>query len=81
METKETKKKKVLKGKVVSDSMDKTVVVLVSRFVKNQKYMKYVKFSQKHKAHDPENRFKVGDTVSIEETRPISKDKRHKVVY
>ncbi len=80
METKNTKPKKTLKGKVVSDKMDKTVVVLVSRFVEHSKYKKRIKITKKYKAHDEENTKKVGDTVEIEETRPISKDKHFKVI-
>ena len=73
-------KKKTLKGTVVSDKMDKTVVVSVSRFVKHPKYLKYLKVAKKFKAHDEENTYKTGDKVLIEETRPISKDKTFKVV-
>lgn len=71
---------KKLRGVVVSDKMDKTVVVLVNRFVEHPKYKKYVKQSKKYKAHDETNKYKVGDTVEIEETRPLSKDKHFKVV-
>ena len=60
--------------------MDKTVVVSVSRFVKHPLYGKFYKVSKKYKAHDEENKFKVGDNVEIVETKPISKDKRFKVV-
>lgn len=70
----------VLKGVVVSDKMDKTVVVSVSRFIKHPKYGKYYKVSKKYKAHDEENKYKIGDKVEIIETRPISKDKKFKVV-
>ncbi len=70
-----------LKGVVVSDKMDKTVVVSVSRFVKHPKYGKFYKINKKYKAHDEENRCKTGDKVEIIETRPISKDKKFKVVY
>jgi len=70
----------ILKGVVVGDKMDKTVVVSVSRFIKHPKYGKFYKISKKYKAHDEENTYKVGDLVSIMETRPISKDKRFKVV-
>jgi small subunit ribosomal protein S17 len=79
MEKKQTHHK-VLKGVVVSDKMQKTVVVEVNRFVKHPKYGKYMKQSKKYKAHDEENTYKVGDKVSIEETRPISKDKTFKVL-
>ena len=70
----------ILKGVVVSDKMDKTVVVSVSRFVKHPKYGKFLKISKKFKAHDEENKYKVGDNVEIQETRPISKDKNFKVI-
>ncbi|MEK7069340.1 MAG: 30S ribosomal protein S17 [Patescibacteria group bacterium] len=71
---------KVLKGVVISDKMDKTVVVSVSRFVKHPLYGKFYKVSKKYKAHDENNKHKVGDTVEIVSTRPISKDKRFRVV-
>ena len=74
-------KPKELAGTVVSDSMDKTVVVLVKRFTKNPLYGKYQESGKKYKAHDPENRFKVGDKVTIVATRPISKDKHFVVQY
>lgn len=70
----------ILKGVVVSDKMQKTIVVSVSRFIKHPLYGKYYKVSKKYKAHDEENAHKVGDNVEIVETRPISKDKRFKVV-
>ncbi len=65
---------------VVSDKMDKTVVVAVSRFVKHPLFGKFYKISKKYKAHDENNEFKIGDKVTIMETRPISKDKRFKVI-
>ena len=68
-----TKNKKTLKGVVVSDKMDKTVVVSVTRFVKHPKYQKFQKISKRFKAHDENNEKKIGDTVMIQETRPISK--------
>ena len=71
----------LLKGIVVSDKMDKTIVVSVSRFVKHPKYGKFYKINKKYKAHDEENKCKTGDKVEIMETRPISKDKRFRVVY
>ena len=70
----------VLSGIVLSDKMDKTVVVSVSRFVKHPKYGKFYKINKKYKAHDEENKYKIGDKVEITETKPISKDKRFKVV-
>jgi small subunit ribosomal protein S17 len=73
---KNTKKtNKILKGVVVSDKMDKTVVVSVSRFIEHPKYGKRIKKTKKYKAHDENNVKKVGDMVEIEEVRPISKDK------
>ena len=80
MEAKIKKLNKVLKGVVVSDKMDKTIVVEVTRFVEHKKYGKRIKKTKKYKAHDETNSKKVGDTVEIEETRPISKDKKFKVV-
>ena len=80
MEKQVKKSNKVLKGVVVSDKMDKTVVVKVSRFVEHKKYGKRVKKMKNYKAHDELNSKKVGDTVEIEETRPISKDKKFKVI-
>lgn len=78
---KETQKiKKVLSGVVVSDKMDKTVTVLVNRFVKHPKYGKFMKVSKKYKVHDENNEYKDGDKVKIEETKPISKDKSFKVI-
>jgi small subunit ribosomal protein S17 len=73
-------KRRRLIGTVVSDKMDKTVVVKVDRTVLHSKYLKRIKKSRKFKAHDPENKAKVGDKVTIEETRPISKDKTWRVV-
>ena len=72
--------RKTLQGTVVSDKMDKTVVVLVQRFLKHPKYQKYQKSSKKYKAHDPQNTAKVGDTVTIRECRPLSKDKHFEIV-
>lgn len=79
-ENTEETKGKILKGVVVSDKMNKTVVVSVSRFVKHPLYGKFYKVSKKYKAHDEENKYKTGDKVEIIETRPISKDKRFKVI-
>jgi len=64
-----------IKGKVVSDKMDKTVVVSVDRYVKHPKYGKYYTITKRYKAHDELNAYKVGDVVIIEESKPISKDK------
>jgi len=65
-----------LTGKVVSDAMDKTIVVSVERLVKHKLYKKYMKRSKKYYAHDESNAFKVGDVVELVSTRPISKTKR-----
>jgi len=82
METETTKKdKKMLKGVVVSDKMDKTAVVEVTRYIKHPKYGKFMNRSKKYKAHDPLNQCRVGETVFIRETRPLSKDKHFEVVY
>jgi small subunit ribosomal protein S17 len=69
-----------LLGKVVSDKMEKTVVVEVVRRSRDTVYKKYVRNRDRYKAHDETNQFKVGDRVEIMEHRPISKDKRWKVV-
>mgnify|MGYP000325927806 CR=1 FL=1 len=73
-------KKRVLKGVVVSDKMKDTATVLVERFVKVPKYNKYVKLTKKYKAHNPGNTKKIGDKASIQECRPISKDKHFEVI-
>ena len=80
MEAKIKKSNKVLKGVVVSDKMDKTVVVEVTRFVEHKKYGKRIKKTKNYKAHDADNVKKIGDVVEIEEVRPISKDKHFKVI-
>lgn len=80
MDTKIKKTGNILKGVVVGDKMDKTIVVSVSRFVKHPLYGKFYKISKKYKAHDENNKFKTGDTVEILEVRPMSKDKRFKVI-
>ena len=72
--------RKVMIGKVVSDKMDKTVVVAVETSVRHKMYNKIVKRTYKLKAHDEANECKVGDTVKVMETRPLSKDKRWRVV-
>ena len=70
---------KAREGIVVSNKMDKTVVVVVQRLVKHPMYKKYVKRRSKYKAHDENNRCGIGDRVVIAETRPLSKDKRWRV--
>lgn len=80
MKTTTTSTKKKLTGTVVSDKMDKTVVVNVSRYVAHKKYGKYFKIDKRFKAHDENNEYKVGDSVIIEEARPMSKDKNFIVI-
>jgi small subunit ribosomal protein S17 len=80
MEKKIKKTNKTLKGVVVSDKMDKTIVVEVTRFVEHKKYGKRIKKTKKYKAHDENNSKKIGDLVEIEETKPLSKDKHFKVI-
>ena len=72
--------KKTLKGTVLSDKMDKTVVVQVGRFVQHAKYKKSYVISKKYHAHDEENQYKIGDKVETVETKPISKKKSFIVV-
>ncbi len=74
MSAKKPHKKKLI-GLVVSDAMDKTVVVDVSRRVKHPTFKKIVTVSKRYKAHDEKNSFKVGDKVQIIESRPLSKSK------
>ncbi len=69
-----------LKGVVVSNKMDKTVVVEVENVKKHPIYTKRYKFHKKYKAHDENNEHQVGDKVTIEESRPMSKDKKWKIV-
>ena len=70
---------KTKKGIIVSDKMDKTAVVAVERLKVHSKYKKRIKITKKYKAHNPENKFKVGDKVTIIESRPLSKDKRWRI--
>lgn len=76
----ERNSRKVQIGKVVSDKMDKTIVVAVETYKKHDLYHKRIKYTKKFKAHDENNSAKIGDTVKIMETRPISKDKRWRLV-
>ncbi len=76
----ERNQRKVYTGRVVSDKMDKTITVLVETYKKDRLYGKRVKYSKKYKAHDEENKAKIGDIVKIMETRPLSKDKRFRLV-
>jgi small subunit ribosomal protein S17 len=80
METKTSTMGKTFRGTVVSDKMDKTVVVEVDRFIKHPKYGKYITRTKRYKAHDPSNKFKVGAVVTIREVKPISKDKTFEVI-
>ena len=72
--------RKVMQGTVVSNKMDKTVVVAVETSVSHGVYGKTVKRTYKLKAHDEENKCEIGDKVKVMETRPLSKDKRWRVV-
>lgn len=72
--------RKTMIGTVISDKMDKTVVVAVETSVRHKMYKKTVKRTYKLKAHDEENACKMGDKVKVMETRPLSKDKRWRVV-
>ncbi|ENN92462.1 30S ribosomal protein S17 [Bartonella bovis] len=72
--------KRILQGVVVSDKSDKTVVVKVERRYSHPLLQKTVRQSKKYKAHDENNQFKIGDQISIQESKPISKDKRWIVV-
>ena len=78
MEERNLRKTRV--GKVVSNKMDKTIVVAVENHVKHPLYNKIVKRTYKLKAHDAENTCNIGDTVRVMETRPLSKDKRWRLV-
>ena len=73
-------KRRTKVGRVVSDKMDKTVVVSVERLRRHAIYKRVVRLSSKFKAHDQENTARVGDTVRIEESRPLSREKRWTVV-
>lgn len=78
--TENTKKLRTIKGRVVSDKMDKTVTVMVERLVKHPIYGKFIKRSTKYMAHDEQNKAKQGDTVTITSCRPLSKNKTFKLV-
>lgn len=69
-----------LQGLVVSDKMSKTRVVAVTRLKLHSRYKKYYKVTKRFKAHDEKNEYKTGDKVLMEETRPLSKDKRWKII-
>jgi small subunit ribosomal protein S17 len=74
------RRRKTRVGEVVSDKMDKTAVVAVTRLVRHPLYGRFVKKTSKFKFHDEENKCQVGDVVKIAETRPLSKDKRWRLV-
>ena len=76
MELKRNVNSKKMVGMVVKDKMDKTVVIEVEKFTKHTKYHKYLKTKKRYKAHDEENKCRVGDKVLIVEVRPLSKEKR-----
>jgi len=76
----ERNERKTRIGKVVGDKMEKTVVVAVEKLVQHPVYKKSIKQTTKFKAHDENNESHIGDTVKIMETRPLSKDKRWRVV-
>ncbi len=71
--------RKVKTGKVISDKMDKTIVVAIERLVQHPLYKKSIKKTVKFKAHDENNESHIGDIVEVMETRPLSKDKRWRV--
>ena len=80
MEQQRSSQRKTLTGVVVSNKMQKTIVVHVDRLMKHPRYQKIVKRFNKFKAHDEKNEAKIGDRVIIEETRPLSKDMRWRLV-
>jgi small subunit ribosomal protein S17 len=73
-------RRKLMTGRVVSDSMQKTVVVTIERLVKHAEYGKYVRRRNRFKVHDEKDECKVGDVIRFMETRPLSKDKRWRLV-
>ena len=76
----ETKRRQELVGKVVSDKNDKTITVLVETYKTDKLYGKRIKYSKKYTAHDERNEAKVGDTVLVVETRPLSRTKHFRLV-
>ena len=79
-ETKSAKIKRRLQGVVASDKMNKTRVVSVEYLRRHSKYLKHYKVTTRFKAHDENNEYKTGDKVVIEETRPMSKEKRWRII-
>ncbi|MDO8557735.1 MAG: 30S ribosomal protein S17 [bacterium] len=80
MSDKHTKKHKIFRGVVVSDKMQKTIVVRVDRIKEHPKYERRYRVSKRYKAHDEKGEFRTGDIVLIEEVRPLSRDKRWRAV-
>ncbi len=78
--TNTTKKLATKKGKIVSDSMDKTIVVAVQSLKTHPKYLKKYRSTKKYKVHDGENKHKVGEVVEFVQCRPLSKDKNHTLI-
>lgn len=78
--TKERGKRKVMTGTVVSTAMQKTAVVTIERLVRHEEYGKYIRQRSRFKIHDEKNECKVGDVVRFMETRPLSKDKRWRLL-
>nr|YP_009395006.1 ribosomal protein S17 [Polysiphonia stricta]ARW63568.1 ribosomal protein S17 [Polysiphonia stricta] len=72
--------KKETSGIIISDKMDKTVTVAIQKPVAHKKYGKTIIKTNKYYAHDPLNQYKIGDTVKIQETRPLSKNKRWEII-
>ncbi|MDE2071230.1 MAG: 30S ribosomal protein S17 [Patescibacteria group bacterium] len=80
--TQEIKKhKKTLRGTVVSDKMQNTAVVAVTRYVKHPKYKKYMKITKRYHAHNPDNKAKEGESVTIRSCRPMSRHKHFEIVF
>jgi len=79
MDSQERGRRRVRVGKVISDKMDKTVVISSERIAQHRLYKKTVKETKKFKAHDEKNEAKIGDLVEITESRPLSKDKRWRI--
>jgi len=76
----ERNRRKTRVGKVISDKMDKTAVVVIERLVKHPEYKRYIRRRKKYSVHDEENQCREGDTVRFMETRPLSKSKRWRLV-
>jgi small subunit ribosomal protein S17 len=80
MEATKAKSRKQIVGKVKSNKMDKTIVVELAEKIMHPKYKKFVKSTKSVKSHDEKNECSIGDVVKIEETRPLSKDKRYRLI-